>query len=267
MPFLSITSGDIHYTDSGSGDLVFLLHGRTASAACWEWHIERLKERYRVIAFDSVNHGFSSNSPRDAVEPDRVQELEEVLAAFDVERPLLVGQSMGSMTSLRWAVKHPGRARAIVAAGMGWPVPGFEPGAPITRVKGGPPAAGLEDGLWLRSNNWPAAFAEEHPEMVERYSRLRSTATAIEAARHPRPFVMTDPSWTDEQLGERLKSIDTPLLLFVGAEDILAEGVRNIASLVPGSRVEVVAGADHNAYVQCLDQFLELAEKHLAEHA
>jgi len=101
MPYLTINDNDIFYTDHGSGQPVVLLHGRSASGACWDWHIERLRDRCRVIAFDSVNHGHSSNSPRDEPEPDRVAELEGVLTQLDLERPVLVGQSQGAMTTLR----------------------------------------------------------------------------------------------------------------------------------------------------------------------
>ena len=77
------------------------------------------KDRYRVIANDSINHGHSGNSPRDEPEPDRVDELEAVLAALGIERPNLCGHSMGGSTVVRWACRHPSSTLALVVSGSG----------------------------------------------------------------------------------------------------------------------------------------------------
>jgi pimeloyl-ACP methyl ester carboxylesterase len=255
MPFLAVNDSDIYYTDHGVGDPVVLLHGRSASGACWDWHIERLKESHRVIAFDSVNHGFSSNSPRDLPEPDRRAELDGVLAALGLEAPALIGQSQGAMTILRWAARNPDRASTIVLTGMGWP---------IGSRSALPSPAPLRDGLWLESRNFEPRWAEGNPEIVERYSRLRSTATAIEAARHPRTPSAESDEWFDESFGDRIQGIRTPISIVVGALDFVVEGARNLAALLPDARLEVVAGADHNAYLQACDTFLDVVGEALA---
>ncbi|WP_161594112.1 alpha/beta fold hydrolase [Microbacterium sp. RG1] len=252
MPFLSINDSDIFYTDHGSGRPLVLLHGRSASGACWDWHIDRLRDRYRVIAFDSVNHGFSSNSPIDQPEPDRVAELEQLLAALEIERPVLVGQSMGSMTSLRWAARHPSEADALVLAGMGWPIP------PVESI--GP--APLRDGLWLESRNFNEAWAAKHPRIVAQYSRMRSTATAIETSLRPR--VSMPGEWSDPAFGGQLAGIKSAVTLFVGADDFMADPVRSLGATIPHARVIVAQDAHHNAYVQCLDEFVELIDEAIA---
>lgn len=248
MPFLPINDSDIFYTDHGAGEPMVLLHGRSASGACWDWHIERLRDRYRVIAFDSVNHGFSSNSPVDEPEPDRVAELDAVLDALGIDRPILVGQSMGSMTSLRWATRNPSRARAIIAAGMGWPIP------PISGLSPAP----LRDGLWLESRNFDPEWAESHQDIIAQYSRMRSTASAIENSLRPRSWASNE--WADDGFGERLALIESPVALFVGEDDYMAGPVRTLAEIIPHARVQIEPKAHHNAYVQCLDEYIALID-------
>jgi len=248
MPFLAVNDSDIFYTDHGSGDPIVMLHGRSASGACWDWHIARLRDRYRVIAFDSVNHGFSSNSPVDQPEPDRVAELDAVLGALEIDRPILLGQSMGSMTSLRWATRYPSRARAIIAAGMGWPIP------PIEGISPAP----LRDGLWLESRNFDPAWAEDHADIIAQYSRMRSTAAAIENSLRPRRWA--DLEWLDESFGARLALIESPVALFVGEDDFMAEPVRELAGIIPDARLQVASHAHHNAYLQCLDEYIALVD-------
>jgi pimeloyl-ACP methyl ester carboxylesterase len=252
MPFLSVNSSDIFYTDHGSGDPIVLLHGRSASGGCWDWHIPHLARNNRVIAYDSVNHGFSSNSPADEEQPNLVDELDAVLDALGIDHPILIGQSMGTMTSLRWATRYPDRARAIVGAGMGWPLP------PIENV--GP--APLRDGLWLSSRNWNPEWAAENTRIVEAYSRIRSTATAIENSLRPRRFGPNE--WLDPAFGDRLAHIRSQVALFVGADDFAAEPARTLATILPNAELHVVERADHNAYLQCLDDFLAVVDGALA---
>ncbi|WP_350353306.1 alpha/beta hydrolase [Microbacterium sp. A8/3-1] len=253
MPFLDINESDIYYTDQGSGDPLVMLHGRSASGSCWDWHIQQLRDRYRVIAFDSVNHGFSSNSPVDEFEPDRVDELDAVLDALGIERPIIVGQSMGAMTTLRWASRNPERARAIIATGMGWPIP------PVGTISPAP----LTDGLWLESRNFNADWAAQNPRVIAQYSRIRSTATAIENSLRPRQWGSNE--WLDEDFGERLAGIVSPVTLFVGADDFMADPVRDLASIIGHARLEVAENAHHNANLQCLDQFIGLIDDTVAE--
>lgn len=64
MPWIDLLGNDIHYTDTGSGDPGVLVHGHGSTAACWEPIIAVLSKRFRVLGYDSYDHGFSSNSPR-----------------------------------------------------------------------------------------------------------------------------------------------------------------------------------------------------------
>ncbi|WEH12878.1 alpha/beta hydrolase [Streptomyces sp. VNUA24] len=246
MPFVQIDGTDIHYTDQGEGRPVVLLHGRSASAACWDWHITRLRKHCRVIAYDSVNHGFSDNSPRDVPEPDRREELDGFLGALGLERPVLVGQSQGAMTVLRWAVRNPGRAASLVVTGMGWPLTGDHPMNPLV------------DGLWIDSRGFEAGWAAEHPEVPAQYSRVRSTATSIEATRHPRPLSPGAREFFDEDFGDRLRTITDPVHIAVGDLDFAAAPARNLATLLPHAELTVLEGAAHSAYLQSLDTFLDV---------
>lgn len=255
MPYLSIDDNDIFYTDHGAGQPVVLLHGRSASGACWDWHIERLRDRCRVIAFDSINHGHSSNSPRDEPEPDRVRELDGVLTQLEIERPILVGQSQGAMTTLRWATRNPNRAAALVITGMGWP---------LGDRASLPPRAPLRDGLFIESKNFAPAFAEAHPEILRRYSLLRSTATTIEMTNHPRATSPENEEWFDGSFGERLAAIESPTWIAVGDLDFAFAPAKNLATIIDGARLTVLNGGDHSAYLQLIDEFLEIVDEALA---
>ena len=248
MPWLELPQGDIHYTDTGTGQPLVLIHGLNSAAACWDWHIPALADRYRVISYDNVNHGFSSNSPREEAQPDWVDTLEGMLSALAVDQPVLIGQSMGAMTALRYALRRPGSARAVVAAGMGWPL--------RTPPAGLPDPLDPSERIWLGvGDSFTAGWVAENRVTYEWYLRVRSTAPAIEANRHRRPLTTADPDWFAEDLSGRFAALSTPLLLFVGKQDGMADGVRNISALVPEAEL-IEVDAAHNAYFECRDEFL-----------
>lgn len=259
MPWLELPQGDVHYTDTGAGDPLVLIHGMNSAAACWDWHIPALADRYRVIAYDNVNHGFSSNSPRGEQQPDWVDTLAGVLGALGVERPVLIGQSMGAMTSMRYALRHPREIRGVVAAGMGWPLR-MPPG-------GLPDPLDPEQRIWLGvGDSFTAEWIAAHRTTYKRYLRVRSTATAIEANRHRRPFTTVDPDWFGDDLTDRFRALAAPLLLFVGVQDGMVDGARTIAELVPAAEL-VEVDAAHNAYFECREEFLAGVDEFLSRLA
>src|SRR5437660_8716741 len=129
MPWIEVGGTDIYYVEEGQGQPLLFLHGNSSCGEAWFQQFAAFGDRFRVIAYDSVNHGHSTNSPRDGQEPDRADELEGFLAALGIDRPVLAGNSMGALTTLRWAARHPDDAVALIPSGMGI-TPPSEDGTP-----------------------------------------------------------------------------------------------------------------------------------------
>jgi pimeloyl-ACP methyl ester carboxylesterase len=260
MPWIDVAGTDLHYVEEGAGAPLVFLHGFMSCAEAWFQQFEHFRGRYRVIAYDSVNHGMSSNSPRDAEEPDRVDELDAVLAALRIERPVLLGNSMGGNTVLRWAARYPERAAALVPSGTGV----SEPGAPAQRA--GLRAAIDEQTLLLPiGDSLTQGFRTRNPRLYERYVRIRSTATSIENRRHPRrPSAAS--GLEREKLAERVERIRSPLLAVVGSLDAAVPRAEELHKRVPRSAYALIDGAPHNVYYEAaaeynraVDGFLERA--------
>ena len=64
-----------------------------------------------MIGYDSVNHCHSSSSPRAQDETERMDELEALVAALDVDAPMLASNSLGGASITRFAAPHPRAAR------------------------------------------------------------------------------------------------------------------------------------------------------------
>jgi pimeloyl-ACP methyl ester carboxylesterase len=109
-----------------------LLHGLTDSGECWADAAARWVPRYRVLAWDARGHGTSARFTPEQLEAgvgetmvaDAVALLES-LREQGIERPVLVGHSMGGGTAGSVAATRPDLVRAVVLED---PALGEEPG-------------------------------------------------------------------------------------------------------------------------------------------
>lgn len=245
MPWVEVGSTDIYYVEEGQGQPLVFLHGNSSCSEAWFQQFARFQDRFRVIAYDSVNHGHSSNSPRDEEEPDRADELQGFLTALGIERPILAGNSMGGDTILRWAARHPDAATALVPSGMGIMAAG------ASRVSTDP--LDLHTLFLPVGDSLTEGFKQSQPRMFERYLRIRSTATRLEAMRYPR---RRDATLADRMtLGERVGGIRTPMLIVVGSLDRLRPACDKLHELVPHSEYRVIEDAPHNVYYEAAAEY------------
>ena len=258
MPWAQVGATDIYYQEAGEGQPLVFLHGMSSCAEAWFQQFDEFSRYFRVVAYDSVNHGHSANSPRDASEPDRADELEGFLQALGLTRPIIAGNSMGALTALRWAVRHPDGAAALIPSGMG--IGPFPDGMARSRAEPLdehtlflPAGDSLTEGLRMRD-----------PLLYERYLRIRSTATRLEAMRHPRPRAMIRPS--REDLDQGVATIRSPMVVVVGELDRLAPNARALAATVPGAKLHVVEGSPHNVYYETAAEYNQVVSEFLAEH-
>jgi pimeloyl-ACP methyl ester carboxylesterase len=103
--------------DSGDGTPVVLLHGLTATRRYVVMGSSLLERSgHRVVTYDARGHGRSTPAAqRTAYGYDDLQgDLEAVIDALEIERPVLAGASMGAHTLLRFALRRPDRVAGLV---------------------------------------------------------------------------------------------------------------------------------------------------------
>jgi pimeloyl-ACP methyl ester carboxylesterase len=101
------------YGGSGEPPLL-LLHGSGDTLATWDELAPLLTPLFRVVAHDAPGHG-QSEDPGDALRLSHfLAAVEDVAAALRLERPILVGHSLGGGVALLHAAER-GRVRAVVS--------------------------------------------------------------------------------------------------------------------------------------------------------
>ncbi|MEV0297745.1 alpha/beta hydrolase [Nocardia sp. NPDC050710] len=102
------------YDRFGSGPPIILLHNAGTQRHIWDDQVAALRREHEVFALDLPGYG-ESERPAAGY---RLADYERMLAAFIEEHRLddvvLIGNCLGSATSLSYTITHPDRVRALV---------------------------------------------------------------------------------------------------------------------------------------------------------
>ncbi|MEV6731496.1 MULTISPECIES: alpha/beta hydrolase [unclassified Streptomyces] len=104
----------------GPGRPVVYLNGSYADSRPWRPVIAELDSGWRHITYDERARGRSRRSADYSFEAC-VRDLDAVLEATGVERPLLVGWSYGAALAAHWADRNPDRVLGVVSVDGGIP--------------------------------------------------------------------------------------------------------------------------------------------------
>ncbi len=228
----------------GGAPPVVLVHGLGVSSRYMVPLARRLAPDYPVYAPDLPGFGRSDKPARALALPALADALAAWLAAAGLERPVLLGNSLGCQVIVQCALRHPGRlARAILVG------PTLDPRARTVRQQG-----------WRLLVD---AFREAPSEpliAIRDYWRAgprRVWATLRGALRVP--------------VEEHLRRVAVPTLVVRGGRDPIVpqRWAEEVARLLPCGRLVVVPGAPHavnysapEALARAIRPFLDEAARH-----
>jgi esterase len=111
-----------HFLEWGDRDAppIVLLHGGHQSAHSWDLVSLHLAQHYHVLALDQRGHG-DSEWARDVEYTNDAMSLDALafLDAMGLEKPILIGHSMGGRNSMLLTRRDPSRLRALVTVDVG----------------------------------------------------------------------------------------------------------------------------------------------------
>ena len=245
----------ICYRTAGEGPVICLIHGITGTSDTWREVIPLLVEDHTVIAPDLLGHGESAKPRGDYSLGAFAAGVRDLLIALGHPRATVVGHSLGGGVAMQFAYQFPERCERLVlvsSGGLGREVhlmlraaalPGSELVLPVITSPAVLSAGAAIGSLMAKVGIQPA---NDLGEIARGYASL-SNAHARRAFLHALRGVI-DP------LGQRVSARDRlylasemPSLIVWGARDpvIPIEHGRDAHAAMPGSRLEIVAGAGH----------------------
>ena len=227
----------MYVEERGVGAPIILIHAGLSSGAMWEAVLPYLVEDFRVITPDSRGHGRSTNPDGRLSYPQLADDVDALIAALRLVRPVVGGYSDGGQVALELGARHPETASALVVGGA---YPEFVDSGlrEIWKAFLGADAAGTPD--LARVDATLGAIAEnvksQHPGGQERWRAL---------------VQQTAPMWLDYAglTPDEVGAVSTPVLLFTGDRDELISLDLTVAlyRMLPNAELGVCPSADHFA--------------------
>ena len=97
----------IRYYDVGGGPTLVLIHGIGGDADDWAFCLDALSRSHRVIALDLLGFGRSAKPHIDYTIAGYVEVLARFLNTLALQRPILVGHSLGGWIAATLALQSP----------------------------------------------------------------------------------------------------------------------------------------------------------------
>jgi len=249
----------------GSDGVVLLLHGGGQTRHSWGRTAERLAAGGRTaVALDARGHGDSEWHPaQDYTLNGFVADLLAFISTLDGP-PVLVGASLGGITSLAAAGEHPGLARGLVLVDI---VVRAEPTG-VTRIRD-----------FMTAHDDGFSSLEEVADAVAAYNPVRRRSRDPEGLRknvrqradgrwywHWDPaFMHIDDELDPDRLRIAASHVTIPTLVVRGAQsDVVSDaGLADMLRLIPQAEsvdvqaaAHMVAGDDNDVFADRLEAFL-----------
>jgi pimeloyl-ACP methyl ester carboxylesterase len=224
----------IGYEVHGSGPPIVMLHGAGSSGReDWSAQVPLFSKAFRLYIPDARGHATTRYDVRDGFSYDMlVADLGAFVDALHLETFHLVGFSMGAMTALTWATRHPERLRTLIVAGI---TTQREPRASVARRLMDPDR---------RPETGPlseAAMARRH-DPTQGEGAWRSLLRAISSD------IVEQPLLTPRDL----RQVELPAMVAVGDRDpfVPVDHAWGLMRQLPDSRLLVVPDCPHELMVR-----------------
>ena len=246
MAYATINGSRMFYESHGAGDAIVFAHGRGGNHLSWWQQLAAFQDRYRCVTFDQRGWGLSEG-PSGPPDPATVTaDLIALLDHLEIDRAVLVAQSMGGVASLGAALHHPERVAGLVLAdttgGVG------DPSVVALLDDVNPPEDPLRRAL-------SDSFIQEQPALTFLFG-------SIGRINPPMPVSVVSGLFRNEAGPQAadLARMDVPTLLVVGREDAIfpVNVIDAVHRLIPGSRLEIVDGAAHSTHFEQAGAFNRL---------
>ena len=253
----------MHYTRTG-GDKppVVLAHGFSDDGLCWTPVAKQLEADYDLIMIDARGHGRSDGPEQGYGSIEQATDLAGLIKGLQLERPAILGHSMGAATALALAGLYPTLPSAILLED---PPPWWMP--PDPAAEGGPRR---NFGNWIvelkrkTREEMIAACREQSPTWPEAElgpwadAKLRLSFNVLNRAQSQ------SLDWP-----ETVKQITCPTLLITADTELGAivppEGKAALQAILPHARVVNIPKAGHSIRREQFEPYMETIKSFLSE--
>lgn len=267
--FIDVNGLRVHYKESGSGELTFiLLHGFAASTFSWREVMQPLAQYGRVIAFDRPAFGLTERpltwEGANPYAPESQTALVlGMMDALGVERAILVGNSAGGTVAMQTYLAAPQRIESLILVDAAVYTGGGSP-ATVRWLFYTPQMEHLGPLLARRIQTWGEDFARSAwhdpekitPQIWEGYNkptRVQNWDVAL--------WKLTQASRASG-LSKQLDRFNLPVLVITGDDDRIVPTEQSIqlAQALPNAKLAVIPNCGHVPHEECPQAFMQAVQ-------
>jgi pimeloyl-ACP methyl ester carboxylesterase len=122
--FVIVGDLTLHYVKWGEqGRPIVCVHGLTANAFCYQAYADNLARDHQLYAYDLRGRGDSDKPEYGYSVPIHTNDLAKLIDILGLERPVLIGHSLGALIALYFAAHYPEKLSKLVLVDAGAPLP------------------------------------------------------------------------------------------------------------------------------------------------
>jgi pimeloyl-ACP methyl ester carboxylesterase len=251
--YAKVNGMKLYYEVSGNGDPLIVLHGAYMNIISMGEIIPKLSRTHSVYALELQGHGRTTDIDRPITYPNLADDVAAFMDAVGLKKADVFGYSMGAITGLQLAIRHPEKVNKLISCSGAYDIEGWQP-----KFKNFIPQMTVE--MFL---NMP--FAEDYrklapnpdgfPTLVEKLIALEKEPMALE---------------------EDVKKLKTPVLIIAGDADgatlehtiamfrLLGGGIMgDMDKPLPDSRLAIMPATSHTAVITQTDLLIAFIEPFL----
>lgn len=252
--YLEVDGIQTYYEEAGEGRPLVCFHAACQDTLMYRHVLDQLSDEFRVIAVDALAHGKSGEPPEGPFSTitQHAAFNEKFINALNLDRPAILGCSMGGNLVLEMGARKPDAYGAIISAEGADFTPTLSEFILDMLLLNGPQILECY-GASLTGKRTPPARAEE----------------VIWQLRRAPPEVMRNDlqGYAGFDMRKRVPDIRTPVLLIRGEDDwlVLQDQVEATASRIPDVSIKILKGTGHYPMIENPVEFNALVKKFLLE--
>jgi pimeloyl-ACP methyl ester carboxylesterase/quercetin dioxygenase-like cupin family protein len=247
----------------GQGPPLVLVHGLGLSGALWNRFCDAFGAGHTIVRLDYRGTPRSREAERTELTLARwAADLGAVTDGLGLERPAIVGHSLGASIALKHALERPDGVGALVLIGGEADLSNLAPRMQLSaeRIE----SMGLEQWVadfWSQNPPFSTPSLDRDATMLDEYRDLLLENDPVDYVRQCRAIAAA------ESLSGRLGEVGHPVLVVVGGLDdrTIPEHGRQLAAALPNSRLVELPDAGHSIPMEAPEATAEAVAGFLAE--
>jgi 3-oxoadipate enol-lactonase len=254
MTAIATSLGTLGVAEVGSGGTpIVFLHGVGSDKSVWAPQLEHFSKARRAVAFDYLGYGESGSAAEGTTRDDYAAAIFAGMDSLGIDKAHICGLSLGGVIAIAMYAAAPERCGSLILADT-FAVHPDGPGIYERSIAASTNLRALAEAR-VDFILAPGALDDVRTEVIETMAKIDPAAYRIGA----------EAVWLADQR-DRAAVIDVPTLVIVGEADrpTPPELSRDLASLIPGAKLETIPGAGHISNLERPAEFDRLVEEFIA---